>query len=320
MIEFTLKHEVVGEVATFSGQADLQLPEPLPEAFGQYSVKIRNNNKNILRATVAIQSLLANEGIKAFFAKGAVWDRILRDVENTRTSKDLDVYVQLDDVEPFSFALEREFQASALQPLEKSLSTLHHHSLWFEEFDIVVEVHWALAAPWHGLNFDINTALNSTKRIDLLESRVETLSAPLMINFCALELSKDSWVSIKKILDFSHAYQSASEADRAAAVKLSRHGSYVRALEVAKRVSAALGLLNENLAPSDAFPGKAVATVSDVAVRRLAEGGAPGSVTKRALEGLLYASKHDRLRSRIYHCWRIIIVQRFRRWFGREVT
>ena len=254
----------------------------------------------------------------SFLQKGVVWQALLRPADVVRTAKDVDVYLRAQDVPRSLNVLRQAYAAEDRLPLDTTRSHLHHHSVWLPKDEVTVELHWEVAAPWHLLRFDIGDAL-ARRTTTLVEGQpLETLAAVDAIVFTALELSKDSWVSLKKIFDFCACVDAAGETDVAAALKRAGTERSARALAISSLVASELGLLKLTPRLRDwAHRQGGADLVGAACVRQIVDPWGSRAPYQRARRGLVMAMKHDQVVKRLYHPWRIILLYRLRGWLGR---
>ncbi|WP_162409417.1 nucleotidyltransferase family protein [Acuticoccus sediminis] len=319
MARFALHHEVVGEVAARCLRDGLDLPEDLAAAMQHFVGRIVEQRDRVRRETVRLAAAFAAAGIDAAFAKGAVSDALYRSPGAPRTVKDLDVYIRAADFSAAIAALPADYEVpeSATREPWQTLARLHHFTVWAGGEGLAVEIHWDIAAPWHGITFDLEAAREHAVPVALDGGTVRVFSPPHAIVFWAAELSKDSWVSLKKILDFSVAVRTAGDEALREAFVLSRARGTERTLRIGLLVAEELSLLPRCAAATVLAEGDATATrIARVAVGRLARQGRRLRFPARAAEGLLLARKHDSLSAQLRHVWNIIVLYRLRGWFG----
>jgi len=312
-----IQHEVIGEWAAAIAAADLPLPADIVSAIDVFTQRQAEFQCVLRRHTIALSRLFEAADVDVLFAKGAVWDALFRPPEAIRSGKDIDVYLRRNDVPAALRALRDGYEAVDRLPLKVTGRHLHHHSVWLTEPEVTVELHWAVAAPWHGLRFDLAAALASPAPATVDGWRLMTLAPADAVVFSALELSKDSWASLKKILDFAAAVRAADDSAIRAAVKRAAREGSARALAISLHVATELGLLEPTTAmrwPARAEVG--IETVARICRRRLFDPVAAPAIWRRATEGIAMAAKHDTVGARLHHLWRIILVYRLRRWFG----
>ncbi len=207
LVRFALRHEVIGEVALFTKRAQIDLPEAIRAGLDTYATRLRDRSQLLGRESVAIAGILDRLGIPAILAKGAVWDSLYRDVDTPRTSKDLDVYINAGNIRDVVECIVEAYGGVSYDAVNETMRHLHHHGFWAPGAGIAIEVHWDLAGPWHNIRFDLSQAISRSRMVSLESGKVPTLQADDAILFCSLELAKDSWSSLKKVLDFAAAVQ-----------------------------------------------------------------------------------------------------------------
>jgi hypothetical protein len=317
LVRFALRHEVVGEVALFTARAQIELPAAIREGLDSYASRLRDRMRLLRQESVAIMDTLDRMEIPAVVAKGAIWDRLFRDADMPRTSKDLDIYINAEDIRAAVERIVDAYGGVPYDPLNETLENLHHHGFWAPGAGTAVEIHWDLAGPWHNLRFDLPQAISRSRTILLEEGKVRTLRTDDTILFCALELAKDSWASLKKILDFAGAIRNGGE-DALVSTEIAARGlGCSRILYASLNLALELRLLGDvDLGGRQVSTDPAVHKIAAVSLRRLTREGRRPSVYHRAVEGVTLSLKHDRRLDRAYHMWRIIILYRLRGWLG----
>jgi len=313
-----LRHEVMGELAVAIDTAEIPLPDEMAAAIRVFLQRQEEFQLVLRRRTLTLSRLFQLHDIDVFFAKGVVWQALLRPADVVRTAKDVDVYLRAQDVPRSLNVLRQAYAAEDRLPLDTTRSHLHHHSVWLPKDEVTVELHWEVAAPWHLLRFDIGDAL-ARRTTTLVEGQpLETLAAVDAIVFTALELSKDSWVSLKKILDFCACVDAAGETDVAAALKRAGTERSARALAISSLVASELGFLKLTPRLRDwAHRQGGADLVGAACVRQIVDPWGSRAPYQRARRGLVMAMKHDQVVKRLYHPWRIILLYRLRGWLGR---
>ena len=237
-----------------------------------------------------------------------------------RTSKDLDVLVRLSDMERVLAALPADyelFEEARGRSMKRLAAKLHHLSAWAAEEEITVEIHWDLAAPWHAFRYDLAAALRRGVPVSVGDGAVMTLREDDAVLFWALELSKDSWVSLKKILDFARSVDAAGADDLLSAFTSARAAGTARMLRIGLLVAERLTLLNlPEVACEFVAEDPTASRIADACLRRLVRAGGRGVLAERVEEGLLFARKHDELSAKLRHVWNIIVVYRVKGWLG----
>lgn len=316
MARFAIQHEVVGEVAAHCCEAGLPLPEPVSDALADFAGRIGARCRAVRAETARLAAALSAAGIACAFTKGAVSDQLYRGGACVRTAKDLDLYIHASDLPAVLAALPPDYVVPAKRIDRGTTRRLHHLSVWAPRHEIAVEIHWDVAAPWHAIGFDLAAALGDAEPLRLDGSVVPVFRPSRAIVFWSAELSKDSWVSLKKILDFAASVDAAGDAalQDAAAIAADRGG--LRALRVALLIAEALSLVRLTPAARAILGDDPCAhRIAHIALRRLARG-RPARWTTRIADGLTFAQKHDRPFARLRHGWNIIVVYRVRGWLG----
>jgi hypothetical protein len=319
LVSFALRHQVVGEVASFTKRAQIDLPEAIRAGLDDYALRLRHRSQLLGRESVAIAETLDRLGVPALVAKGAVWDKLYRDMDAPRTISDLDLYINTGDIRT---AVERIVEACrgvSYSPVIETIRHLHHHGFWAPDAGTAIEVHWDLAGPWHNLRFDLPLAISRSRSVSLEGGEVRTLQADDAILFCALELAKDSWSSLKKLLDFAAAVRNGGVPALGNAEIAARGFGCSRMLHASLALALELGFLRHTeLGDVEVSTNPAASKVAAVVLRRLARDGERPSLHRRAIEGITFSLKHDRSLDRAYHVWRIIILRRVLGWLGNQ--
>lgn len=317
---FALYHEVVGEVTAFSAKAALPLPAELLSGLDVHTSRLRAQVETLTRATLRLAGRLHHAGLDALFVKGAVAHVLYRPAGVVRTSKDLDVLVRLQDMERVLAALPADyelFEEARGRSMKRLAAKLHHLSAWAVDDEVAVEIHWDLAAPWHAFPYDLEAALGRGVPVPIGEGEVMTLREDDAVVFWALELSKDSWVSLKKIFDFARSVDAAGADRLRSAFASARAAGTARMLRIGLLVAERLTLLSlPQVAREFVAEDPTASRIADACLRRLVRAGGRGGLAERVEEGLLFARKHDDLAAKLRHVWNIIIVYRVKGWLG----
>lgn len=315
IVHFALRHEVVGEVAAFAARVALALPPDVEAGLADFAARIAEQRDRVSVITLAVGAALEAAGLAAVFAKGAVWDACLRRADTTRTIKDLDLYVRRDEVTAAVECLEARFHAIAEPAVKDEARRLHHRRLWLPDAEVMVEVHWHVASPRHNIRFDLDRAIACARPVPLDGGQVSGLSDEHVVLFCAVELGKDSWASLKKITDFAVAVGKGGDAAFEAALSEARAAGSARILRIGVLVAQGLGLPLAVPAAEQGARGDVVAVrIARICLARLARGTHRPGFSVRAREGLALARKHDRAAAQAYHVWRIILLRRLQGW------
>ncbi|GAB5378281.1 MAG: hypothetical protein AcusKO_47430 [Acuticoccus sp.] len=319
MVRFALDHEVVGELAAFCERSAMALPDALCEGLRFHTSRLAAQRDKVERETARLAAALGAAGLVAVFAKGAVASALYREVGETRTVKDLDVYIALDDMEPALAALPNDYALDPrAPPVQRAVRDSHHLSVWASREGLAVEIHWGLAAPRHALGYDLDAAMARRVPVRLGTGAVDTLRADDAIAFWSLELAKDSWASCKKILDFARCVAAAGENALSSALAGAEAAGTARVLRIGLLLAERLTLLTlSSRAAGIARGDRTAARISDALVRRLSRTHARPSLALGIREGLLFARKHDTAAAQLRHVWNIIVVYRVRCWLAR---
>lgn len=322
MVLFALRHEVVGELAAFCRRAGLSLPEELREGLAVHRERLCMQGAKVWRETLRLADRLAAAGLEVAFAKGAVANALYREEGAARSAKDLDVYIRLDDLDAVLAALPEDyvpFAGSAADVAPTDLARRQHHlSVWADGEGVAVEIHWDVAAPRHAIAFDLSSALERRQVVPLPEGAIATFAPSDAIVFWSVELSKDSWGSCKKLMDFAGSVEEGGEDALREALSLALEAGTARMLRVSLLLADALSLLRLSPAAAALSAGDpAAARIAAICLRRLARHGERPALPRRIAEGLAFAAKHDRLRDQIRHVWNIIVLYRLQRASGR---
>ncbi|MEM9784660.1 MAG: nucleotidyltransferase family protein, partial [Pseudomonadota bacterium] len=312
--EAMLQHEVVGEVLFFIEQSSLALPDDVIAGMRRFMDEAAERQQALTTETARIAGALEAAGIPAFFAKGAVWSEVLRPAGMARISKDLDFYLRECDVQLAVAVLTALPGIHDAEPDAWPAEALHHRTLWSEASGLALELHWAIAAPRHGIAFDVDGVLAGDSVALIAGRAVRVPDAIDLVHFCALELAKDTWVSLKKIADFAESVRRLDARQIDVVFEKAQGERWLRALTISLIITETLGLTGR-IGPSAADPGSR--RVAEICIDRLRRPDRVLSFLTRAREGLARAGKHDTLASRLEHVWRIIVVHRLRCWLTR---
>lgn len=323
LTQFALRHEIVGELSQFVVRHGIELEPSLNDALNAFVERLADQATRAEQETARLAKILDENAIPSIFAKGVVAGALYRKPGTVRTVKDVDVYVApsmlevaLDTLCPHYNTLGRDGGPS----LRRDISRLHHVSLWSQENQVMVELHFAAAAPWHGLCLDVARTIERAVPFNIAARAIMTLSPIDAVVFWSVELAKDSWASLKKILDFSRSVEHAASEDECLveAFLAARECGAERILRISLILSASLGTLAwASIAVQRATADKQAVAIARICFVRLARGTARPPFHRRVQEGLRFAQKHDALAAQIGHVVRIIILYRVRNWLRR---
>jgi putative nucleotidyltransferase-like protein len=316
-IGFAVNNEVVGEFLFAIESEDFDIPAELVRAMHIFLQKYPISMREVRRQTIEIARVLNAHGVDFFIAKGVVWNLLYREAGVVRTTKDVDVYLRKKDIPSVVTSLEKRGYIGRNVSLQTSLRHLHHYDIWSPDYGIHIELHWNLAHPRHNLRFCIDHAISRRTGVLLDDQTVPILNARDAIVFLALELSKDSWENLKKLLDFSQCVSAASDNDLIGAVEFAHSNGCSRALSISLALSQRMGLAkrtehNQALVNSNRVSARLV----DICEKHLRSNSKHHSLFRRMVRGVTLAQKHDSYLARLYHIWRIIVVYRFHSWTG----
>lgn len=318
LTRFALHHEVVGELTQFLARHGLSLDHAVDAALAAFVERLTDHVARVERETVRLAGILDAEAFPAVFAKGAIAGALYRTGGTVRTAKDVDVYVARSELGKVLAALRRHYDTPDRDggpSLRRDLSRLHHVSLWSEENEVMVEMHFGLAAPWHGLRFDLAGAIERRVPFDFARQTIMTFSPVDAVGFWSVELAKDSWVSLKKIIDFSRCVQAAASSDEtlADAFRAARACGGERMLRISLILGAWLGTLEcASPAVARATGDERAVAIARICLAKLARGHVRPAFSRRVREGLSFAQKHDTAAAQLGHVVRIIILYRLR--------
>jgi putative nucleotidyltransferase-like protein len=316
-IEFAIHNEVIGELLFSIENENLDIPDEVVRAMLIYLQKYPIPVRGVRRQTVEIARVLNAHGVDYFIAKGVLWNLLYREKDVVRTTKDVDVYLSKKDIISVVSMLEKRGYIARNVSLQTSLKHLHHYDIWSPDYGIHIELHWNLAHPRHNLQFCIDQAISRRRSVLLDEETVPVLNARDAIVFLALELSKDSWVTLKKLIDFSRCVSAASDDELAGAVAFARSSGCSRALSISLDLSQRLGLAERTEHTGASLDSHDVsARLAAICAQHLRSNRKHHSLTSRMVRGVMLAQKHDSYLARFHHIWRIIVVYRFHSWIG----
>ncbi|WP_160115995.1 nucleotidyltransferase family protein [Candidatus Halocynthiibacter alkanivorans] len=316
-IKFAIDNEVVGELLFAIESENLDIPDDVVRAMHIFLHRYPVPLRAVRRQTLEIARVLNAHGVDFFIAKGVVWNVLYRDEGVVRTTKDVDVYLRKEDITSVVTMLEKRGYIRRNVSLQTSLKHLHHYDIWSPDYGIHIELHWNLAHPRHNLRFCIDQAISRCASALFDDQTVPVLSARDAIVFLALELSKDSWENLKKLIDFSRCVSAASDNDLSGAVEFARSNGCARALSISLALSHQLGLAQRTEhTPSLRNSNGVSARLVDICEQHFRSNRRHHSLVSRMVRGLTLAQKHDSWLARLYHIWRIIIVYRFHSWIG----
>ncbi|MEO1421119.1 MAG: nucleotidyltransferase family protein, partial [Pseudomonadota bacterium] len=308
MATFMLMHEVSGEISAFAKSHDLHLPEELSVALSERQDRVAARCDEILDATISVSDVLKRRNHSFFCAKGAVWDIILRDQRGTRSIKDIDFYVRKDDLSSAVQAIEDAFDCVKFESIETAFKENNAASVWISDFDVKVEVHWSLVSRSQSENFDLDIAFSNIVEIETPRGSIASLNPSQVINFCAVELGKDSWDSLKKLVDFATAIERAEDEDLEDAVRAAKSAGGLRILRISVIVAHELGLLPQLPATKEHWDKDYVAILlANACLNRLAVGRAPLWTLRGMREALITPLKHDNLSSSLHQFWQGLV-------------
>ncbi|MEL7346365.1 MAG: nucleotidyltransferase family protein [Pseudomonadota bacterium] len=308
MATFMLMHEVSGEISAFAKSHDLHLPEELSVALSERQDRVAARCDEILDATISVSDVLKRRNHSFFCAKGAVWDIILRDQRGTRSIKDIDFYVRKDDLSSAVQAIADAFDCVKFESIERAFKENNAASVWISDFDVKVEVHWSLVSRTQSENFDLDIAFSNIVEIETPRGSIASLNPSQVINFCAVELGKDSWDSLKKLVDFATAIERAEDEDLEDAVRAAKSAGGLRILRISVIVAHELGLLPQLPATKEHWDKDYVAILlANACLNRLAVGRAPLWTLRGMREALITPLKHDNLSSSLHQFWQGLV-------------
>jgi hypothetical protein len=309
IVDFAYRHEVVNWVLRSLLEIPDLAPEYLTEAMAFYVGNVQSYNRNLLHLSKFIAEEFSRQSCEVMFAKGVIFNILIHDGDQSRLSKDIDIYVRQPNVYVAYDILRKIGFTSEFYPLDDSLKNLQHHSMYSQEYDVLVELHWTIAPIWNNIQIDFDSLLSAAVTVDIdgVELRVPGHDDRLL--FLCLELEKESWSSLKRLMDFSALVSMLAGRDIERAGAAVRQAGKLRLLAVSLHVAADLGLLSvpDELAAivgSDATARR----IGKLAGERILRGPLP--LWKRIYKELLLARKHDRVGAQLLHLWRVSVLWR----------
>jgi hypothetical protein len=290
------------------GVSDL-VPQYLIDAMTIYASNVESSNANLMAASTAIAAEFRERNCEVMFAKGTVFNVLIHGGDQRRLSKDVDVYVRRGDVHAAYDILRGIGYTGEIYSLEESLGNLQHHSMYSPEREVMVELHWTIAPVWNNIRVDVDALLSAAVTIEIDGAALRVPRVEDRLLFLCLELEKEAWSSLKRLVDFSTLVSTCSGRDLDRATAAVRQSGKLRLLSVSLDVASDLGLLSlpDELAPlarSDAIARR----IAELTVERIRRGPLP--LWKRMYKEVLLAQKHDRFSAQVLHLWRVSVLWR----------
>lgn len=171
--------------------------------------KCKENQMNLIRLTaelIRVMELFEKQGVRAISLKGPILARSLYGDISLRTSKDLDILINLEDIETAETILvnggyEKEGIADSLSAKQKDiLNRANHHIIYFnKKLNIEIELHWRYF--YESYNFRFEELWASKIEAEIFSKRINVLSAEENFLFLAFHGSKHAWKRLRWLCD-----------------------------------------------------------------------------------------------------------------------
>lgn len=306
IVECAMRHEVLHRLAdALAPCADL-VPVELTEALAEHGRRTALFNARLLGEARRVAEALAAADCAAIFAKGQFFAALIGDADRRRLSKDLDVYVRRADVRRAYDVLRDLGFDEEHYPLEETLGNSHHHGMYASASETVIELHWGVAPARDEVTLDLDAVMDRAEPVEIdgavfLAPRRSDL--PL---FLSVELEKDGWRSLKKLLDLARLIEVMGEDEAGEALERVRAADKARVLAVSVDVLAELGLARPKGPFAGAAADRTAARIARSVIQRLRrdepEDRSFGFLLRHEL---MLAQKHQRLADRIRHVARV---------------
>lgn len=242
VVEAAVRLEVVHRLADGLAPLSALVPETLTEAMADHGRRIERHNANLMTEARRIAEAFAAADCALVFAKGPFFTASTGDCDRRRLSKDIDLYVRGQDIRRAYDLLRRLGFIEEHYPLEETLRDSHHHGVYSPASGVTAELHWAIAPAREDIRFDIEPII-----VDPAIITIDGVAFPVprrdhLPLFHAIELEKDSWRSLKKLLDMARLADALTQDEADSALARARTAGKARVLAISLNLIDQLGL------------------------------------------------------------------------------
>lgn len=314
VVAFAVREEVVPRLADALGPLGDLVPADLRDALADHGRRTVAHNARLLAAAGGIAAEFARRGCPVIFAKGPFFAALIGDGDRRRLSKDLDIYVRRADVRRACDLLRALGFDEEHYPLEETLGNSHHHGMYSTAWETTVELHWGIAPAREAVWMDLGRLLARPAVVEIDGTAFPTPHRSDLALFLAVELEKDGWRSLKKLLDMARLTAALTPAEAETALGRVEAAGKTRVLAVALNLTRALGLgpLAGPLAEAAADP--LAARIARSVVEGLRRGSAGRSLGFLLRHEVLLAQKHARVTDRLRHLGAVSLRHAVGRW------
>jgi hypothetical protein len=315
---FALHHRVLPCLEQALANQGLQAPKEIQTKIGWYSSQSRKHQDALFTALYDITVAFNREGVRFTVIKTPAMLLVHPEISRTRFISDLDLLVSTRHIQRASQVLQTLGFNLEHRPLRVSQRELHHHAMYSADRDVIVELHWDIAAPWHGFSFDLERLFKRSRSVIFRDVSVRTPGFEDEFAIIVLDLAKGDWTTLKKLLAFRDLFRTYGGNQQAALEGIARTMRIRRKFYTCVLICHNLGLFTTpSPALASALLDPVAKRIAECCAARVLRCGPPEFRLARMREGLLFARKHDTAAGAIRHVWSIIVLQRLKRWLGR---
>lgn len=301
VVECALRNEVLHRLADALAPWPDLVPEVLTEALADHGRRTEALNARLLGEAARIAAAFVAAGLPVMFAKGQFFAAAIGETDRRRLSKDLDIYVRRADVWRAHALLEDLGFDEEHYPLDETLGNSHHHGMYAPASDTIVELHWGVAPARDAVRLDLDAVMDRARPVEIDGAAFPAPCRADLPLFMSVELEKDGWRSLKKLIDLGLLCARTSPDEADLALRQVSAAGKTRVFAISLNVAAALGLarLTGPFAATAADP--TAARIAASVVERVRRDGETLPLGFLLRHELMLMRKHTRLGDRIRH-------------------